>query len=400
MIATRRIVFIAIGIAVVFLVLLAIGAVPRVRENRALAAAAKQAQNPTVRVGVVRPVPSPEGELMLAATTQALRSAVIYARTSGYIGKRYVDIGDRVKAGQPLAVIESPEVDQQLRQARADLAQAERTLELQQATRDLAQVTMRRYQAADEQGAVALEALDQSISAYRTAQAAVAAAEASVDSYKANVQHFVELTSFERVTAPFTGTVTQRNVDVGTLITAGSPTDNTALSPSTVSGAANGLFEVSDLDTLRVFVTIPQVYAPNIKPGLPAQVTVRGQLTTPVAGSVTRTANALDPTSRTLLTEHHLLAGMFVYVNFGITPSGTRWRVPATAVIVDAQGTRVAIVTPKNTIHFQHVDVGRDLGTSIDIQAGLTGSDTIVAQPTVALQEGEVVSPIQPTSTH
>jgi RND family efflux transporter MFP subunit len=308
-----------------------------------------------------------------------------------------------VKTGQVLAEIESPEITQQLRQARADLLQSEKNLDLQKATRDLAQVTMGRYKAADEEGAVAIQALDQSVSAARTAEAAVAAAEANVESYKANVQRIVELTSFQRVIAPFNGTVTQRNVDVGTLITAGSPTDNTALSPSNATGVASGLFEIADLETLRVFVNLPQVYAPNVSAGLPAQVSVRGQLATPVAASVTRTANALDPGSRTLLTEvdipnasHHLLAGMFVYVSFGITPSGTRWRVPATAVIVDAQGTRVATIAANNKLHFVQVEVGRDLGVSMDIQAGLKGSETIVAQPTVALQEGEVVSPIQP----
>jgi RND family efflux transporter MFP subunit len=369
--------------------------------------AAQKAQNPVTTVAVIRPEPASEAELTLAATTQALRSAIIYARTSGYISKRYVDIGDRVNVGQVLAEIESPEIDQQLRQARADLLQSEKNLELQQATRDLAQATMGRYKAADEQGAVAIQLLDQSVSAARTAEAAVAAAEANVESNKANVQRLLELTSFQHVIAPFSGIVTQRNVDVGTLITAGSPTDNTALSPSNVTGGPSGLFEVADLDTLRVFVNMPQVYAPNVSAGLPAQVTVRGQLMTPVAASVTRTANALDPSSRTLLTEvdipnaaHRLLAGMFVYVSFGITPSGTRWRVPATAVIIDAQGTRVATIAAKNAIHFQQVEVGRDVGVSMDIQAGLHGGETIVAQPTVALQEGQVVSPVQTKSTH
>jgi RND family efflux transporter MFP subunit len=300
-----------------------------------------------------------------------------------------------------LAEIASPEIDQQLRQARADLRQSEKNLELQKATLDLARVTMARYQAADADSAVAKEAVDQSVAAVKTAQAAVAAAEANVESNTANVQRLQELTSFERVVAPFAGTVVQRNVDVGALITAGSPTNNTAAAPTSVNGAASGLFEVAQIDALRVFVNVPQAYAPNVKVGLPVRVSVRGRLMQPVTGSVTRTANALDPGTRTLLVEvdignaaHDLLPGMFVYVGFTIGPSGTRWRVPAPAVVSDGDGARVVIVGAGNALHFQPVVLGRDLGDSIDIQAGLHGGETIVKQPTVSLQEGQVVRPI------
>ena len=261
---------------------------------------------------------------------------------------------------------------------------------------------MGRYEAADAEGAVAKQAVDQSVSAYRTAQAAVAAAEANVQSNRANVQRLRELTSWQRVLAPFSGAVIQRNVDVGALITAGSPVNNTAVAPSSVTGGANGLFEVARIDSLRVFVNVPQAYAPNVKVGLPVQIAVRGQLGQPVMGKVTRTASAIDPGTRTLLTQvdipnqaHRLLPGMFVYVTFKIAPSGTRWRVPATAVIFNAQGTRVAIVGAGNTLRFQEVVLGRDFGTSIDVQAGLQGHETIVKQPTVSLQEGQRVTPVE-----
>lgn len=403
---TRTMIVIGIGILGLFLILLAVGVVPRVRTHRELVVAAQKAQNTPPEVYVIRPEPASEADLSLPATTQAIQDAIIYARTSGYISKRYVDIGDEVTAGQLLAEIESPEIDQQLRQAQADLQQSTKNLDLQKANLDLARVTMARYQAADKERAVAKEALDQSVSAYRTAQAAVGAAEANVASNKANVQRLQNLTSFQRVLAPFNGTVIQRNVDVGALITAGSPTNNTAVAPSSVTGGANGLFEIAQVDTLRVFVNIPQAYAPNLKVGLPVQVAVRGQLMQPVTGTVTRTANALDPGTRTLLTEvdipnqsHRLLPGMFVYVSFKIRPSGTRWRVPATAVIFNAQGIRVAIVGEGNKLHFQQVELGRDLGTSIDIQAGLHGNETIVKQPTVSLQEGQLVRPIESQDT-
>jgi RND family efflux transporter MFP subunit len=399
---TRTMMFIGIGIGCFFLLLLGIGVIPRVLNHQALTAAAQKAQSTAPQVYVTRPQPASEAALTLAATTQAIQDSIIYARTSGYLRKRYVDIGDQVTAGQLLAEIESPEVYQQLQQAHADLQQSEKNLDLQKANLDLARTTLARYEAADAEGAVAKQAVDQNVAAHRTAQASVAAAEANVKSNKANVQRFQELTSFQRVLAPFNGTVIQRNVEVGALITAGSPTNNTAAAPTSVTGAANGLFEIAQIDALRVFVNVPQAYAPNVKAGLPVQVTVRGRLMEPVTAKVTRTAGAIDPGTRTLLTQvdipnqmHGLLPGMFVYVGFKIEVSGIHWRVPATAVIFDAQGTRVATVGPGNKLHFQKVTLGRDLGTSIDIQAGLNGNELIVSQPTVSLQEAQLVNPIE-----
>jgi multidrug efflux pump subunit AcrA (membrane-fusion protein) len=403
---TRTVIVIGIGAAVLFLVLLLVGVLPRVRNQRELATAAQTVQTAAPDVYVIRPEPASGADVSLAATTQAIQDAIIYARTSGYLSKRYVDIGDSVKAGQLLAEIASPEIDQQLGQGQADLQQSEKNLDLQKANLDLARATMGRYEAADAEGAVAKQAVDQSVSAYRTAQAAVAAAEANVQSNRANVQRLQELTSWQRVLAPFGGAVIQRNVDVGALITAGSPVNNTAVAPSSVTGGANGLFEVAQIDSLRVFVNVPQAYAPNVKVGLPVQIAVRGQLGQPVTGTVTRTASAIDPGTRTLLTQvdipnqsHRLLSGMFVYVTFKIAPSGTHWRVPATAVIFNAQGTRVAIVGAGNTLRFQAVVLGRDFGTSIDVQAGLQGHETIVKQPTVSLQEGQRVTPIEPKNS-
>jgi RND family efflux transporter MFP subunit len=403
---THTIVGIAVGISILFVILLAVGLVARARTDRELATAAHAVQNASPQVAVIRAEPATESDLTVAATTQAMKDAIIYARTTGYISARHVDIGDRVSAGQPLAEIASPEIDQQLQQAQADLQQSEKSLELQKATLELAHLTMGRYNEADADGAVAKQAVDQSVAAVRTGQAAVAAAEASVASNQANVRRLQELTSFERIVAPFAGTVIQRNVDVGTLITAGSPTNNTAAAPSSVAGGANGLFEIAQIDWLRVFVNIPQAYAANVRTGLPVSLSVRGHLMQPVAGTVTRTANAIDPATRTLLAEvdvpnpsHGLLPGMFVYVALKIGPAGTRWRVPATAAIFDAQGTRVAIVGLGNALHFQPVVFGRDLGASIDIQSGLRGDETIVKQPTVSLQEGQVVRPIEPQKT-
>ena len=397
----RTMVLLSAGAVALLLGLLSLGIVSRVRNTRELAQAAERLRTTPPNVYVIRPESASVASLTLAATTQAIQDAIIYARTSGYLARRHVDIGDRVTAGQLLAEVASPEVEQQLSQARAELQQSEKTLELQRANLDLARATLARYEAADAEGAVAKQAVDQSVATFRTAQAAVAAAEATVQSSRANVQRFVEMSSFQRVVAPFSGTVIQRNVDEGALITAGSPVNNTAVAPTTVTGAANGLFEIAQVDTLRVFVNVPQAYAANVKVGLPVQVAVRGQQAEPVKATVSRTASALDPGSRTLLTQidipnasHRMLPGMFVYVDFEIGLSGTRWRIPVTALLFDAQGTRVVLVGQGNKLHYQPVVVGRDLGTVIDVQAGLEGHEIIVKQPTVSLQEGQTVNPV------
>ena len=399
---TRTIITMVIVVLAVFAVFLVIGAIYRASHNRALASAASAAAGTPPSVYVVRPVASTASDWSLPGTTQGIADAVTYARVSGYLIKRYVDIGDRVKAGQLLAEIQSPELDQQLSQARANLQQAYKQLDLQNANLELARTTMERYKGADKEEAVAKLAVDQSIAAYATAKASVAAAQATVDSNDANVKQYEALTAFERVLAPFKGIITQRNVDVGALITAGSPTNNTSAAPTSVTGAATGLFEVSQIDTLRVFVNLPQAVATNVTVGMPVQVTIRGALMAPVPATVTRTANALDPGTRTLLTEvdipnssHGMLPGQFVYVVFKIGRWGKRWNIPATALIFNTDGTQVMLVGPGGKLHLQKVIVGRDFGDVIEIQAGLSGGETIVEQPDVSLEDGQVVTPVE-----
>jgi multidrug efflux pump subunit AcrA (membrane-fusion protein) len=399
---TRTVLVIAAVVLVVIAVFLGLGIYDRSSQDHGLAAAATQAAQTPPQVSVVRPLATAAPNWSLPGNTQAIQDAVIYARVSGYLNKRYVDIGDPVKSGQLLAEIQSPELDQQLGQARANLQQAHKQLELQKANLTLAQATMQRYKGADQEGAVAKEAVDQSVAAHSTAQASVAAAEATVESNESTVRQYEAMTAFERVLAPFDGIVTQRNVDVGALITAGSPTNNTSVAPTSVTGAATGLFEVSQLDTLRVFVSVPQASAANVTPGLAVQVNVRGALAAPVAATVTRTSSALDPGSRTLLAEvdvpnasHQMLPGQFVYVEFTLAASGQRWNLPATALIFNTAGTQVMLVEPGGKLHLQKVTVGRDFGNTIDVQAGLSGGETVVEQPDVSLQEGQVVNPVE-----
>jgi multidrug efflux pump subunit AcrA (membrane-fusion protein) len=401
-IRTRTILLIVIAVIVLFAAFLGLGIISRSKQGHALAAAASQAAHTPPQVLVVHPRAAAAPDWSLPANTQAIKDAIIYARVSGYLKKRYVDIGDTVKAGQLLAEIESPELDQQLNQTRANLEQASKQLDLQKANLELARTTMERYKGADKEGAVAKLTVDQTVAAFGTAQASVAAAQATVASNQANVRQFEAMTAFERVLAPFDGTITQRNVDVGALITAGSPTNNISVAPTSVTGAATGLFEVSQIDTLRVFVNIPQVVAQDVKAGLEAQVTVRGALSTPVTATVTRTASALDPGTRTLLTEvdipnakHAMLPGTFVYVAFKLAPSGQRWNLPATALIFNSDGTQVMLVEPGGKLHIQQVTVGRDFGDTINVQAGLNGNEIVVKQPDVSLQDGQVVIPVE-----
>lgn len=273
---TRTIVAIAVVVVGLLSVALVTGLVDRSVRNRGLAAAASRAASAPPQTYVIHPVPAGASDWSLPGTTQAVQDATIYARVSGYLSKRYVDLGDTVKRGQLLAEIQSPEIDQQLSQARANLQQAGRQLDVQLANLELARTTMERYQGADREEAVAKQAVDQAVAAYGAAKASVAAAQAMVASNEASVRQFEAMTAFERVVAPFDGIVSQRNVDVGALITAGSPTNNTSVAPTGMTGAATGLFEISQIDTLRVFVSVPQALAQNVRAGMPAEVTIRG----------------------------------------------------------------------------------------------------------------------------
>jgi RND family efflux transporter MFP subunit len=399
---TRTILMIAIATAAMFVAFLGWGIVYRLGQHRQVASSTAAVASTPPAVSVVRPKAPASADWSVPGTTQAIRDAVIYARVSGYLIKRYVDIGDHVKAGQLLAEIQSPELDQQLNQARANLEQASKQLDLQKANLELARVTLERYRGADKENAVAKLMVDQSVATFGTAQAAVAAAQASVASNAANVGQFEAMTAFERVLAPFDGTVTQRNVDVGALITAGSPTNNTSAAPTSVTGAPTGLFEIAQIDTLRVFVSVPQALAGNVKPGLPVQVTARGTSGSPVAATVTRTANALDPGTRTLLTEvdipnssHELLPGTFVYVALQLPAVGQRWNLPATALIFDAQGSQVMLVDTGGKLRLQKVTAGRDFGDTINVQAGLSGGEVVVKQPDLSLVNGQSVTPVE-----
>jgi len=365
-----------LGVGLTFALLLAIGVVPRIRTRIELqrAAAVVAAARPVV--GVTTPHPAPSSQLALPGTTLPFRQATIYARVDGYLEQRLVDIGDRVQAGQLLAAISAPEIDQQLAQAQADLVREKADLAF-------ARTSLERYVAADREGAVAKEDLDQRRNAVHTAEAAVQAGAATV-------QRLTEQQGFERVTAPFDGVITQRSVDVGALITSGS------------SASTTSLFAIAQNDVLRVYVNVPQPYVNDIQVGRPAQIRTRSLPGRTFAATIARSAASLDLNTRTMLTEvdipnpdNLLKPGMYVQVSLEADRVGPRWRIPASAIVFDANGTQLVIVGPDHKVQLRPVVLGRDFGSEVEVASGLQGDEMLVTTPSAALVDGTQVEPVE-----
>jgi len=415
-------------IALVLLVaLLVIGVVPRWRQNAELVAASTAPDAALVPVSVVPPRRA-DGpiDLVLPSNIQAIEETAIYARTSGYVRERYVDIGERVAAGKVLAQIDTPELDQELSQARAALAQTRSSLaqagaslsqahaNLQQARAGLDQskaneefagITSDRFTRLERDELVAHQDADEKRTALAAArattavsrahvdamqanlgalEASVEAARANVAANEANVQRLMALQSFQKVEAPFAGIITARGTDRGALITSGSG-----------SAASPPLFRVAHVENLRIFVNVPQTFVRSIVPGQEVRVLVPEYPQRPFVGKIASTAGALDPASRTLLTEVRLrnedlalMPGMYAQVKFSLTPADAVWVVPATALIARAAGPQVAAVHTDGTVHYLGVQLGRDLGQSVEIVSGLTGNERLVVSPPDGLKEG------------
>ncbi len=337
-------------------------------------AQARTSGRPTVNVAIAAHAPS-ANEIILPASLEALLEAPIYARTSGYLAKFLVDLGDHVTAGQTLAIIETPEVDQELNQAQAALEQAQANLEL-------ARSSATRWKDLGAQNAVAQQEVDEKSAAFTARGADVHAAEANVGRLK-------QLKDYQTVTAPFDGVISARNVDIGTLITAG--------------GTGRALFRVAQTGTLRVYASVPQTYFNAVKPGLPVDLLVNEFPGRVFAGKVARAAGALDPATRTLLTEvqipnekNELLAGMFGQVRFRLQAGEPPLIIPSNAVILRNDGTYVATVDSANLLHFVKVKLGHDFGLTVEIAAGLADGAHVVANPNDALADGEQVEPLLP----
>lgn len=361
----------ATALLLLFAVIAAIGVIVRLSERRALAKETEEMAVPSVNV--VHPaVEPPQSELVLPSTLQAFIESPIYARTNGYLGKWYKDIGARVNKGELLADIETPEVDQELMQARAARDQAEAQLKL-------AQVSAKRWENLQKMDAVSQQETDERSSSFTQG-------EANLDAATANVRRLEQLESFKHVYAPFAGVITTRNIDIGALINAGN------------GGPNQELFVIAQIDPVRIYVNVPESDSPSIHPGVRADIQVSELIGEHFAGSVVRTANSIDPTTRTLNTEidapnpkGRLLPGSYAQVHFALKEQVQRLTVPANALLFRAEGPRVAVVGSDNQVHLKQVAIGRDFGTTTEILSGIEVSDSIVLSPSDSLEDGQSV---------
>jgi RND family efflux transporter MFP subunit len=368
----------------------ALGAVPRLKQERALDTAALEAASisPSVTVATVKQAP-PDAERVLPGNAQPLMEASLYARATGYIKQRLVDIGDRVEAGQLLAVIDAPDIDDQLAQGRANLEQARATLKLNEANAALAKTVLARSMSLSGRGSgiVTPEEIDQQRATVATTAASVDNARASIQVYEAAVQRYLDLQAFEKITAPFPGVITARHIDPGDLVSADSTNRE--------------LYHLMRTDVLRVFVNVPQVFATGIKAGQSAAVYRREDAQTAHPGQVTRTADALDANTRTLLTEvqvpnpdNTLRPGMYLQVKFLFDREVVPVLVPSAALTTRAGGPRVAVLDGEQQVHYRDVKLGRDFGAEIEVVAGLKPGEMVVVHPGDDLPEGKAVIPL------
>jgi membrane fusion protein, multidrug efflux system len=347
----------------------------RMSHERALAKETERETVPTV--AVINPVSEkPDEDLILPGSLLAYEESPIYARTSGYLVRWYKDIGSRVKKGELLAKIDAPEVDQELNQTRAARQQ---TL----AQMELAKISADRWENLRKTDSVSAQEADQQVSGYKQSQANLAAAEA-------NVRRLEQLEGFKDVYAPFSGVLTRRNVDPGALINAGA--------------GGRELFDLARVDPLRVYTSVPQAYAPSIKVGAKTVITLQEFPGQKFLGTVTRTAEAIDPATRTLLTEvdvpnkdGHLLPGSFGEVHFAVGTNANKVTIPVNAMLFRAEGPRVAVIGPGGKVQLRPINIGRDYGATLEVLGGILPTDQVVINPADSLEDGQQVNVAQPS---
>lgn len=356
------------------------GILPRIQARANLRRETQEMAVPSVTV--VHPRRSPaEPEVVLPANVQAFIDAPIYARTNGYLKQWYVDIGARVKAGQLLADIDTPEVNQSLRQARADLATAEANL-------NLSRITAERYQDLLKTDSVSKQDADNAAGDYAAKQAIVRSAEA-------NVKRLEELYSFQKIYAPFTGVITTRNTDIGALIDSGAS-----------GGTRTELFHIVQPDKLRVYVNVPEAYSQAAKPGLTADLTLAEFPGRRFQGKLVRTASAIDTNTRTLLVEIDvdnptgtLLSGAYAEVHLKLPGANSSLILPVNALLFRSEGLRVATVPDGQHAELKPVTLGHDFGSEVEVVAGLNGDETVIVSPPDSLVSGQAVRIVQTPST-
>jgi RND family efflux transporter MFP subunit len=395
-----KITMLLLVVAAIFLAAFFLGYIPHHRRDLQIIAEANVQNDalPDVLV-VAAKTASAMGDLVLPGNIQAVTEAPILARAEGYVQRRYVDIGDRVTAGQLLAEVDAPDLDQQVRQAQAaveqsqaDLARATAALEQGKANESIAKVTATRWDNLVKRGAVSKQENDQYQAQYQAQAANVRALERAVDAAKgnisamqANVARLTDMQGYLKVRAPFAGVVTLRNVDVGTLVNTGSTM----------------LFRIAQTNLLRTYLNVPQSSASDVHVGQTASLATPELPEHKFLGAVTRTANALDPSSRTLLVEVQvpnpegkLLPGMYVEVDLHLPRKDPPLLLPSNTLSVRPEGTMVAALDANNAVHFQRVVIGRDYGSSIEILSGLSAGERVIANPNDSVQEGVKVHPI------
>lgn len=353
------------------------GILPRIHARADLDKETAEMAIPTVSV-VLPKKGAPAQEVVLPANVQAYIDAPIYARTNGYLKHWYADIGAHVKAGQLLADIETPEVDQQLRQSRADLATAEANL-------NLSRITATRYADLLKTDSVSKQDADNAAGDF-------AAKQATVQSAQANVKRLEELQAFEKIYAPFDGVITARNTDIGALIDSGSS-----------GGTRTELFHIAQPDKLRVYVNVPEVYSQAAKPGLTADLALSEFPGRFFPGTLVRTAQAIDQTTRTLLVEIRvnnptgtLLSGAYAEVHLKLPTATSAFLIPVNALLFRSEGLRVAAVTDDHHADLKRVTLGHDFGSEVEVVAGLTGNESIIINPPDSIVAGEEVRIAQP----
>jgi RND family efflux transporter MFP subunit len=350
----------------------------RATDEHELAAVTRANSTPTVRI-VYPTISGTSSEIALPGNTQAFDDTPIYARTSGYLKQWFVDIGQHVTKGQLMATIETPELDEQLQVAQADLKST-------QADLNLANTTSERYQNLLKSDSVSKQETDVAVSGAAAKRAAMQAAEA-------NVRRLQQLQSFEKIYAPYSGIVTQRNTDIGDLIDSGS---------STTNSTAKELFRIASVQELRIFVAVPEVYAPDIRNGDTAILTLDEYPNQVFTGKVARNSGAIDPGSRTLNVEvdvdnrdAKLLPGAYVFVHFKVPQQSRELSIPSNTLLFRSEGLQVGLVQ-NGHVHLQHVTIGKDHGKSVEIATGLSSSDQVILDPSDSLAEGQAVQVASP----
>ena len=342
---------------------------------------AETAQMAVPSVAVASPQRSaPSQEIVLPGNVEPFVSAPIYSRTNGYLRRWYADIGTHVKKGQLLAVIETPEVDQQLQQSKSNLATAQANLKL-------AEITKNRYTGLLTTHAVSQQDVDNAVGTYTANQAIV-------EANQANVKQLETLQSFERIYAPFDGIITARNTDIGQLINSGS-----------AGGVKTDLFHISQPGTLRVYINVPEQYSQAAAPGLTAELTLAEFPGRKFQSKLVRTSNAINYATRTLIAEvdvdnpsGELLSGAYTEVHLKVAGQTSSYLVPVSALIFRSQGLQVAVVT-NGTASLTPVTPGHDFGDQIEIVSGLKGDESVIVNPPDSIVSGEKVQIVQPAST-